>query len=151
MPRYSRNLQMLDPLDQETSRKLFKYADKPYQAISGPQKLVNRFLKIFLTTKGSNPLDPTQGTNFPNLIGGNVSDSADIETNIQLAIDDCSEQIKAVDSLSPRLTKDEKLEDAVIQQLDILSEDAVEFWITITTVSRKRVPVLIPYGIINGH
>jgi hypothetical protein len=38
--------------------KNFAFAKKPYQGISGPQKLVNRFVKKLFTPKGTNYLFP---------------------------------------------------------------------------------------------
>jgi len=54
-------------------------------SVIGLQKLLNIFTKYLLTPVGSNPLDLTEGTELPNLIGSNVA-SYDTEDIVILAV-----------------------------------------------------------------
>lgn len=65
--------------------------------ITGLQKVVQLFLKIFLTSKGSDPFYPTRGTVFPNIaVNANLlTDDSALLSDINEAIQDGAEQVKS--------------------------------------------------------
>lgn len=63
-------------------------------AVRGGTKLVQRFVKCLLTKKGSNSLDPEQGTDFPDLINSNITDTGSLEATVLQALADAEAQVK---------------------------------------------------------
>lgn len=145
MSRFDFHIQLVDPTDQRVRGATFAFGLGTALAVRGPQKLVNRWTKQFLTTRGTSPLHRKDGTLFPNLIGGNA-DAGDAEAVVLVAIEECNERIREIDARSPWLTADERLADATLLQYDAVRPDAAEFWVRITTRSGARVPALIPYA-----
>lgn len=146
MSRYDIHIQLVDPSQQDVGA-TFVFGHRPALAVRGPQKLANRWLMQFLRRKGSDPTDLTgTGTYFPNLIGGNITDAADLQAVVQEHIDDCNDQIKRIDLRSPWLDPDERLRNGELSQFRAVRSDAFEMWVVLTTVSGDRVRVLIPYA-----
>jgi hypothetical protein len=74
------HIRLIDPSAQ-TARALFTLGDAPV-AVEGVQKLASRWLKLFMTPKGSHPTRKEEGTLFPSLISGNVADLASVEGDV---------------------------------------------------------------------
>jgi hypothetical protein len=140
------HFQLIDPTLQSTGSNLRFSFVPPTIAVNGIQKLMNRWLKKFLTIKGSNPGDLTDGTNFGLLIGGNISDVDDLQAQILTFIDDCNTQIQTIDRTSPQLTSDERLRSADLLIFNVLDATSIEFWVQVTSTSGKRATALIPYA-----
>jgi hypothetical protein len=83
--------------EKQIGGKFFSFGFKSAIGVAGPQKLINRWLKTFLTPKGSDPYDLSIGTNFYNLIGSNISTFQDIKDALALAVEDCNDQIRKSD------------------------------------------------------
>lgn len=137
-------IRLIDPSAQ-TARALFTLGDAPV-AVEGVQKLASRWLKLFMTPKGSHPTRKEEGTLFPSLISGNVADLASVEGDVLEAIDDATEQLRASDRRSPTRPANERVLTVVLAQFVELPPAGVEFWVELTNVARERIPLLLPYA-----
>lgn len=74
---------------------------------SGLSKLVQSFVKILLTRKGTSIYNPEMGTRFRDLMGININDTEVLEPLITQTINDAERYI--VDTQSSKLPPDERL------------------------------------------
>lgn len=153
MPFYDLHFQSVDPAAQATLRngRFVTFGFPKPIAVFGPQKLLNRWLKLFLETQNSNPLYPDRGTGFPTLIGANITQVSDLEPLMHLYVDNCNEQLQALDALDNGrfLTDDERLRSGNIVAFSVVPPDGFDCHVELRSVSGKRVTVLIP-GSITG-
>lgn len=112
-------------------------------AVRGPYKLVTQWLKRYLTTKGSDPLRPNDGTNFSSLIGSNITDLNDIRDVVMIAIQDCNSQIRLVQQQEPP-DDDELLLDAVLTKIEKDGVDGFNAWVTITNAAGASLTATLP-------
>lgn len=138
-------IQLLDPVDQRP-RSLFTLGYSNPTACTGVELLVMRWLKTFMTPKGSNPFRRNEGTKFPQLQRSNVAGLGGVEPDVLDAIDDATQQIKAADALAVYRPANERLLSVSLTRFVLLPPDGVEFWVELTSLSGVRVPVLIPYA-----
>ena len=146
MPTYDLHFDLIDPTMQNIEGNFAIDPRRP-TGISGPQKVVNRFTKTLLTTRGSSALHRNAGTDFPRLLDGNISEPGDVEPDVITYIEDVVEQMKEIDSQSKWLTADEKIATAVLTKFNATGNNTFEIYITITTVSGARVGVLLPFAL----
>lgn len=75
----------------------FGFYDVPMK-ISGLQKVAQVFLKVLMTTKGSDPFYPGRGTLLPNvMVGANiVSNDDELLSDIASAVNDASDQVRSM-------------------------------------------------------
>ena len=149
MPRYDLHIQLVDPAAQTNGANLSFGLEAPI-LVTGFQALMNRWLKIFLTPKGSHPIRRQEGTEFPYLIGSNVVDVHSLEAVVGEHIDDASLQIKAVERVSPWLKPEQRLRGAALVQFNAIDPTSIEFWVELTNQAGQRMNVLIPYQVNNG-
>ena len=144
MARYDLHIQLLDPSIQ-TYGANFSFGLASPIAVTGFQSLINRWMKIFMTPKGTQPLRLQEGTEFPYLIGSNVRDIGSLEATVAEYMDDATDQVQAVDRASPWLTKDQRLRAAALKQFNVVGASGIEFWVELTNQAGQRLQVLIPY------
>lgn len=111
--------------------------------VRGLWKLTLQWLKRFMTTKGSDPTRPEEGTEFPNLIGSNIVSTADVRDVVLLAIEDCNEQMFTVQQTT-QPDQDELLLTAVLSKFTTLGEDGFEAWVTISNVEGTKLTIELP-------
>lgn len=111
--------------------------------VKGFWKLILQWLKRFMTTKGSDPTRPEEGTEFPNLIGSNITSMSDIRDIVLLAIEDCNAQMLTIQQQT-QLAEDELLLTAVLTKFEALGDDGFEAWVTISNVANKELTVKLP-------
>jgi hypothetical protein len=109
-------------------------------AVRGPYKLAVQWLKRFLTQKGSDPLRPDDGTNFPSLIGSNISSMADIRDVLLLAIQDCNEQIFNLQSQAPP-DLDEQLLNATLDRFETNTADGFDAWVALSNAAGQTMTI----------
>jgi hypothetical protein len=144
MARYDLHLRLLDPTAQAHGANFALPFDEVY-AVSGKQKLANRWLMTFMTPKGSHPLRRTYGTEFPFLIGGNnVAEGSLLEPVVMEHVEDCNAQLRAVDRRSPWLTAEERLRSATLAKFIQLDATRYEFWIDLYNEAGTNLRILIP-------
>jgi hypothetical protein len=95
MPRYDIHFQPVMPTEDAQGYKIFTFGFTRTLGIRGPQALVNRWAKTFMTPKGSDLLHPSYGTEFGSLPGSNISnDFSMLQDVVVMAIEDASDQVR---------------------------------------------------------
>ena len=112
-------------------------------AVRGPYKLAIQWLKRFLTTRGSDPCNPDDGTDFPSLIGSTVSSIEDIRDVILLAIQDCNAQIYKIQQ-QQSVDLDEQLLTATMTDFQKVGEDGFEVWVSISNARGRTIVTPLP-------
>lgn len=143
---YDLHYALLSEADQRASNgKMFTFGFTSAVAVRGPQKLVNRWLKCFLTPKFSDPIDKTYGTTFADLLGGNPTQEDFVDTTT-LAVDDCNTQMFALDRATT-LSDDERLGAAHVASISPLGADGYTVYISITSVAGLSALISVPTGV----
>ena len=130
MSKYDVHFQPTQP-GYNQGQKVFTFGFTAALKVTGFQSLVNRWLKIFFTPRGSDPLDLTSGTSFANMVGGNYSGYAELQSELIMSIEDTNDQIRQQD-LRRMGPADEQLQAASIQRLSLSEAGShVEVWVRI--------------------
>ena len=139
MPRYDIHFQPVTPVDDIYGYKAFTFGFTAALGVRGPQALVNRWAKTFITPKGSDLLHPSYGTQFGNLYGSNVlGDFSSLQDVVIMAIDDANEQVTAQDA-SGIMDADESLSNATLGWLTPLSSgDGFDVGVVITNKANQN-------------
>lgn len=141
MPKYDIYFQPV-PAANVYGYRTFEFGYRAALKACGPPALVNRWVKTFMTLRGSDPLDQTYGTGFSNLIGANISSATvDLLDVVSLAITDANTQVRDQD-LKGLYNDDERLANAVLTDFRT-SADGIEVWVTITNAAGQAMPVLV--------
>jgi len=111
--------------------------------VKGPQKLVNRWLKCFCTLRGTDLLDKSYGTGFPELLGSNISKRQDFIDAMSLFISDCNTQIRAFD-LAQFPPDNERFDSAVLTSVVSRGADGYDTFITLKNVAGETLTVQLP-------
>lgn len=139
------HIQLRDP-SQQTVRGLFTFGPSGPIAIEGMQKLVNRWLKVFLTPRGSHPWRRSEGTEFYQLIGGNVESLRGSEALVIEAIDDANEQVVSQDRAEPTRPATERLQSAALLRFVEVPPAGIEFWVEFHALSGDVARIVLPYA-----
>ena len=109
--------------------------------VRGLLALRNRWLKVFMTPKGSDLLDTEYGTAFGNLPGANITGvTSDLQDLTNEAVLDATEQVKAQD-IEGRFELDEQLLSATMLQYTE-SEDGIQLWVEIRNKAGESLATL---------
>lgn len=123
--------------------KVFTFGFDRIIAVRGLWKLTLQWLKRFMTPKGTDPIRPEEGTEFPYLIGSNITSMADVRDVVLLAIEDCNEQMtNAQQQTQP--DADETLLTAVLTKFELYGEDGFEAWVNLSNVTGDELDVQLP-------
>ena len=130
------------PAGEVQSSRVFTFGFKASLKVAGPQALVNRWVKTFMTPKGSNPLDKEEGTAFGRLVGSNANIYQNgIEDIVLLSIEDANDQVRRQD-LDGLFPSNERLSNAtLLQKQTEFYEDGVELWVRIVNSEGEVLPV----------
>jgi len=139
--------QLLSEADQ---RETFKHTTFGYSAtlgVKGFQMLINTWLKCMLTTKGSDPSNLNYGTLFKHLLGSNTT-MEDARDAVVLAVEQCNEQITAMQENDTTLTATERLASATLTNFEERPEDpGFHAWVEIQNQAGERLTLNLPtYG-----
>jgi hypothetical protein len=138
MPRYDIHFQPVTPASDIVGYKMFTFGFTAALGVRGPQALVNRWAKTFVTPKGSDLLHPSYGTQFGNMFGSNIEDFSSLQDIVIMAIDDANEQVVAQDA-SGLMDADESLANATLGWLTLLPEgDGFDVGVVITNKANKN-------------
>jgi len=132
------------PVDEVKGTKVFTFGYTSALKVEGLQFLVNRWVRVLMTPRGSDVLEPTFGTDYGNLVGTNIPRSAkgSIVDVVAMAIDDASEQVKTQDK-EARYPDTESLSQAnMLRFSPTAGGDGFEVWVEI---KNKAGDVLITY------
>lgn len=144
MGRLNLHIQIVDP-DAQDRGNVFTFGDNTI-LLDGKYKAIDLWLITFMTAKGSDPLEPAAGTEFPLVIDSNLSDPNELEGLLHEYVDDATAQAKAYQSLSPYLTVDERISSVEITQFKVLGPGRFEFWVRLQVASGATVSTYIPYA-----
>ena len=129
------------PVPQDASKglKVFTFGFTAALKVKGPQALVNRWAKTFMTPLGSDPRDPDAGTEFANMVGGNLSlRSPEVQDVITVSIDETNEQVREQD-LEGDYDANESLLNARLIGFKLNDQgDGVEIWVEIVNREEER-------------
>ena len=146
MAKFDVHFQIIPEAEQEASAgRIFSFGYTSALGVKGPQKLVNRWLKCLFTSKGSDLLDPTYGTGYPELIGANVSLRQDFTDAVAIFIDDCNAQITAFDQ-AQFPPDDERLDSATLTNIVPRGADGYDVYVTIKNTAGTLLTVQAPTG-----
>lgn len=139
------------PKDEQLSAggKVVSFGYASALGVKGPVKLSNRWLKCFMTLKGTDPLNKTYGTGFPDLLGSNVSTPSDFIDAMTIYVDDCNQQIRAFDN-AQFPPDNERLESAAIASITPLGPDGYEVYVHIKNIAGELVTIQVPAGTSRG-
>jgi phage baseplate assembly protein W len=113
--------------------------------ITGIQKVSQHFLKVLLTSKGSDPFYPDRGTFMPTLItGSNIAiDNNAFLSDISDAVRDAAEQVRSivdVNSIDP---------ESALNTVEILGVDKIdEGWflaLGLSTLAGENAQIAVPF------
>jgi hypothetical protein len=144
--RYDLHLQVMDPSVQAWGA-VFTLNSGNIIAVKGRWKLLDRFLKVLFTPKGSSPLRRKEGTLFPFVFGGNITDVGSLEAGLHDYVDDAAAQIMEYDRRAPWLTPDERLQSAQVGGFRQFDATRFEFVLDVQSVSGRRMPVPLPVAL----
>jgi hypothetical protein len=143
MAKYDLHIQTVE----ESELQGFKFFTRGFNrsiGVRGLNKLLNIWMKIFLTPKGSDPTNLERGTDFPALMGSNITSQQDVRDVVMLSISDCNKQLAEIQRVSPPEDDDETLRTATLLQFSTPTEDGIEVWVGISNVADEEATVLVP-------
>ena len=122
----------------------FELEDAP-RKITGIQKVAQTFLRVLLTTKGSDVLKRNLGTDLPNMIIGSNRRTDDPKFSIELssAVRDAEEQCRGIlnSSTADRASQLDKIEFLGHE----LVGDAVSVYLQIITKAGETASIAVPF------
>jgi hypothetical protein len=131
------------PASKYRGMKFYSFGQKRTLGVRGLGKLVNMFAKFLLTPVGTDPLDPSYGTDLPNLFGSNV-DLRDAHDLIVLAVDQASQAIREFQN-GRDVPDDERLATATVGRVILIEAGpGMAAQIHIENVLRQGMGVLLP-------
>ncbi len=144
MPRYDLHIQATTRDEQLEQRGIFTFGYADTLAVRGFQMLINLWLKIFFTRRGSDPTNLERGTTYTNLIGSNVS-LEDAEDIIRISLTQCNAQVRAIQAGDTTLLPRERLSDAhLLRYTADPSGPGFEVYIEILNQAGDKLQVNIP-------
>lgn len=116
---------------------------------AGVQKLVQKYMILFLTAIGSQSQFPTFGTEFAGTIySGNLASREDVLHAFNFANFSVLETLKAYQAKNPSLPLDEQISTALLNNLEV-EGDRLSVEIRIVTNAGEDVDFLIPLPLNN--
>ena len=130
-------------VEEVVGEQYFTFGSARSQAVRGFTKLVCQWVRLFMTPKGSDPMDMNAGTDFTSLINSNVTDLGDIQDVLMTSIMDCNEQIMGQQQ-SKTLPSDEILLSATLTDIQPWGEDGFQAYILLQNVSGSNQMLQLP-------
>lgn len=122
------------PADQVYGYKCFEFGFAAPYKVRGLRALVNRWVKTFMTPRGSNFSRPNEGTSFPNLVGANYSlHESSVRDSVIIAVEEANSQVMEQDLVNYP-PADERLLNAELLNF-IEAPAGIEIWVRITNVA----------------
>lgn len=134
------------PANEVLGYRMFTFGFESALKVDGPQALVNRWVKTFVTPKGTDPTNLNYGTAFGQLIGANFTDLSDLKDAVFLALTDANEQVKQqdIDGLYPQ---NERLRDALLVDVKASESAAgIEVWVKLVNLAGQAAPIILSTG-----
>lgn len=145
MPKYDVHIEGVPP-DEVVGPRCFTFGNYPrgkIYAVSGVQKLVERFARCFMTPIGTDLSDSTYGTTLAGLFLGNVS-AEDLSTVAAQAVADTEQKLREYDSQNG-VPDDERLSSSTIDDVQVDPEGkGVMITVTLKNAAGTTVQTTIP-------
>jgi hypothetical protein len=144
MPRYDLHIQAMTREEQLEQRSIFTLGYADSLAVRGFQLLINIWMKVLFTRRGSDPTNLERGTAYVNLIGSNTTlDEA--EDLLRISIDQCNEQVRAIQAGDTTLLPRERLLEAkLVRYTADPSGPGFDAYVEILNQAGERLQVNIP-------
>lgn len=144
MPRYDLHFQSLKESDALASTKIFTFGYADTLGVRGFQMLINTWLKVFFTRRGSDPTNLDRGTTFTNLIGSNTAlDEA--EDIVRISVEQANDQVRALQQNDTSLLARERLADAKLYRYAVdPTAPGFQAYVEILNEAGERMQVNIP-------
>lgn len=111
--------------------------------VNGVQKVAQQFLQVLLSRKGSDPLNPTLGTYFPDLIRlGNIYSRGATESIVRQEVGDAEKQIQAYSYF--KADPGERLASVELTRVDV-GVNAVSIGLRIMTEAGESAAIYVPF------
>ncbi len=122
--------------------KVFTFGFRAALKVQGLQSLVNRWVKTFMTPRGSDPFDANNGTEFAGLVGSNINrKSPELRDITIISIDDANAQVQAQD-LAGVYPSEECLLNATLVGFRETEDGAgLEVWVSITNLEEETLTI----------
>ncbi len=140
---YDVNIQIV-PAARYNGMAFYSFGQTRSLAVRGLNKLVNIFAKFLLTPVGTDPTDPTYGTNFTNLIGANVvlDDAREV---LDLAVDTTVAAIQGYQAGQSSVPDDERLASATVTNyIEIPEAPGFAAQVLIKNVAGQQLQIVLP-------
>ena len=140
---YDINIQII-PVARYTGMGFYSFGQTRSLGVRGIQKLVNIFAKFLLTPVGTDPFDPTYGTNLTNLIGSNVALS-DAREVLDLAVAATVTALQTYQGGRASVDDDERLASAVVfDYIEIAEGPGFAAQVLIKNAANEQVQIVLP-------
>jgi len=131
------------PASKYRGMRFYSFGQRRTLGVRGLQKLVNMTAKYLLTPVGTDPLDPTYGTEIPNLFGSNV-ELRDAHDVLLLSVDKAAQAIRGFQT-SLDIPDDERLATATVNAVILIETGpGIAAQIHIENVVRQGMGLLLP-------
>jgi len=119
-----------------------------FETVAGPAKLVMQFIKVLLTTPGSDDFDKNLGGGLNKFPGQNVASPHQLLAMVTMTIMGVEEQIKTRQQTDATIPPNEKLSSVNIVQMDFAKGDptSIELRLRIVTQSGHSLPTTMTLG-----
>lgn len=141
-------LRLVDPTVLPTlprKHQMFTFGS-PTLAVVGPQAMMLRWLKIFLTPSGSHPLRREEGTGFFALLRSGNGRIDRLQSILGQEVEAAAEQVRQLDQRDLSRPANERLRSATISQFVEIPPASAEFWVQLATMNGETIDVLLPYA-----
>lgn len=147
MPKYDTYIELVPVEKQEgAATAVMRYGFDRTIGIDGFQKVVNQWLKAFLTEEGTQPGDREYGTMFPRLIGSNIGDLSDVREIVELSVDSANSDIRRYQASQNIDDPTEIFDTARITSFvsDPQSASGIEIYIRLKNQAGEAIQVQLP-------
>ena len=126
----------------DSGTSFFALGDKT-QKVTGLSKLVSIYLKKLFTTRGTNPVDLTEGTTFSELLGYSMGGEEEILVRLQEELQAAEDQVIA-DQVHQNLPDNERLASATLLDIEFTTQDHVIVYVDLVSVAGPNVQLKLP-------
>lgn len=140
---YDTYFELLPENEQGVQRGTFTYGYNKHIAVAGFQKLINKWVKAFLTTEGTDLSNRGYGTPFPNLIGGNVTDREDIQQVTHTSVAKATADLESIQAQYPPEDASEILHSAKLQSIIFEDNSSVSVYVLLKNQAGQQLQVIL--------
>jgi len=140
---YDTYFELLPASEQKAQRGTFTYGYKKHLGIAGFQKLINKWTKAFLTEQGTDLSRRLYGTQFPSLIGSNVTDRLDVQQIAHTAVAKATQDVLGIQARFPPEDAQEILHSVQLTSLIFEDNSSVSVYVLLQNQAGKRLQIIL--------